>query len=118
VVFGVHLPVTMHVDATFADVVYASGPPSVHSLVGYFQSRLEGGDLREGETSASFERVNAPGKSDRKLLVRVTLAAAGTHLEVRDVTPPPSPQLPDETARWKHVGALPNGAVADPTHME
>jgi hypothetical protein len=116
--FGVHLPAEMHIDATFADVVYASGPAKMHPLVSYFQARLQGGDLHEGESSATFEHVTATAKPDRSLRVHITNAAAGTHVEVRDVTPPRLPDLPNEAARWRRVGALPNGALADPTHLE
>jgi hypothetical protein len=116
--FGVHLPAVMHVDATFADVVYASGPAKLHPLVTYFQARLQGGDLREGESSASFDHVSALARPGRSLRVHITNATVGTHVEIQDVTPLPAPELPDETARWKRVGALPNGALADPTHLE
>lgn len=116
--FGLRLPAVMQIGETFTDVVYADGPAHVHPLVAYFQARLQGGDLREGETAASFEHVTVAGHPERPLLLRITTATAGTHLEIRDATPPPAPQLQDETARWRHVGVLPNGSVADPTHLE
>ena len=70
------------------------------------------------KSAASFEHVSAPARPDRSLRVHITSATVGTHVEIRDVTPPPAPDLPDETARWRRVGALPNGAVADPAHLE
>jgi hypothetical protein len=39
-------------------------------------------------------------------------------LDVRDITPLPVPDLPNETARWRQVGLTPDGKLADPTHLE
>jgi hypothetical protein len=120
--FGLRLPAGTHIEGAFVDVVYASGPAKVHPLVAYLQARLEGGDLREGDTAASFEHVTVRGgrgaNAERPLLVRIATSMEGTHIEIHDETPPPVPVLPDETARWRHVGVLPNGRLADPTHLE
>ncbi len=92
----------------------------MHPLVAYLQARLQGGDLREGEASATFEHVEvrSAGASERPLLVRIGASMEGVRVEIRDETPPPVPRIADETSRWRHVGVLPNGQVADPTHLE
>jgi hypothetical protein len=116
--FGIRLPQGIRIDETFARVVFASGPLTVHPIVQYFRSRLHDGDVREGETSATFEHVTAPGKPDRSLTIHIAEVRRATTIEIRDATPPPSPNLPDETARWKNVGLTPNGRILDPTHLE
>ncbi len=116
--FGIPLPRGVHVDEAFVHVVFASGPLTVHPLVQYFRSRLQDGDLREGESSATFEHVTARAKSDRQLTVHIAEVRRTAEIEIRDTTPPPSPNLPDEPARWKNVGLTPNGRLADPTHLD
>ena len=116
--FDVTLPRGLHVDGTFTDSVIASGPLSVHPLVAYFRARLQNGDLREGSASATFDRVTVADKAERPLSVHIAKAGDGVHVEIRDLTPVPAPPLPDEAARWKHVGLTPNGRLLDPTHLD
>jgi hypothetical protein len=108
----------MHIDSSFVNVVDASGSVAVHALVDYLRARLRDGAVREGVSSATFEHVRVPDKVDRELSIRVSQARGDTRMEVRDTTPPPAPNLPDEAARWKHVGLTPQGRIADPTHLE
>jgi len=116
--FGLKLPRDLRVEGVFVDVVYATGPATVHPLVQYFRARLTGGGVREGATSATFDHVRVPGQPSVELLVRVAEAPGGARVEVRDVTPRPAPKLPDEAARWRQVGLTPDGRLADPTHLE
>ncbi len=116
--FSLKLPRDLHIDRTFAGAVYASGPLSVHPLVQYFRARLAEGSLREGPTSAMFEHVKVPGKPAVELSLRVMSAPGGSRVEIVDATPPPMPNLPDEAARWRHVGLTPDGKLADPKHLE
>ncbi len=116
--FGMNLPRGVHVDEAFADTVYASGMVPLHALAQYLEARLQGGDLREGEAAATFERTQLPGRPGRDLLVRMSKAGQTVHLEIHDTTPPPLPNLPDEKARWRAVGLTPDGHLADPTHLD
>ncbi|MGD0674160.1 MAG: hypothetical protein ABSC94_02000 [Polyangiaceae bacterium] len=116
--FGVVLPRSLHVDGRFHDVVYASGPLSLHPLVTYLRARLEGGDLREGPTTATFDHVRALAKRGPDLRIHVEAALNAVHLEVHDETQPSLPAFPDEAARWRHVGLTPDGRLADPTHLD
>jgi hypothetical protein len=116
--FGITLPRGVRVDGAFVQVVFASGPLTVHPLVQYFRSRLQGGDLREGETSATFEHVTVPGRSERQLSVRIAEVRRTAIIDIRDTTPRAAAKLPDEAARWKSVGLTPSGRIADPTHLE
>ena len=116
--FGITLPRGVRVDGAFVQVVLASGSLTVHPLVQYFRSRLQGGDLREGETSATFEHVTVPGESDRQLSVHIEEVRRKAVIDIRDTTPRAASKLPDEAARWKSVGLTPGGRIADPTHLE
>jgi len=117
--FGLTLPQKLRVDGAFAQVIYASGPVSVHPLVGYFSARLRDGDLREGETAASFEHVHVPRKPERELAIHIVgIGQAMARVEIRDTTPPQIPALSDERERWKRVGVTPEGRLLDRTHLE
>jgi hypothetical protein len=116
--FGVPLPRDLHVEASFADVVYASGRVGVHPLVEFFRARLTEGGVREGPQAATFEHVRAPAFPDKDLRVRIVSHEGGARVELRDTTPPAVPVLPEESARWRQVGLKPNGRLADPTHLD
>jgi hypothetical protein len=116
--FDVPLPRNLHVNGTFVDAVYASGPVPLHPLVQYFRARLRGGELREGDSSATFDRAQAAGKPGRSLNIHVITSTEGVRVEIRDLTPPVLPELPNEAARWQRVGLTPDGHLADPQHIE
>ena len=116
--FTLVLPRGFHVDGAFADAAYAIGPGEVHPVTQYFRARLQGGGLREGESSATFEHVHTPDEPQRDLRVHVANVAAHVRVEVDDTTQPAAPTLPDERSRWRQVGLTPNGRLADPTHLD
>jgi hypothetical protein len=116
--FGIALPRGLKVDATFATVVYASGDFAVAPLVHYFQPRVQEGDLREGPESATFDNVLALGGKGPRLAMHVVLVRGRANVEISDETPPVLPDLPDQAARWKHVGLTPSGRLLDPTHLD
>ena len=115
---GVFLPRDVHEDASFADLVYASGPVGVHPLVEYFRARLIDGSLREGPEAATFEHVHVPDAPGKDLRVHIVLRPGGCRVELRDTTSAPVPVLPDNDARWRQVGLTPQGRLADPTHLD
>jgi hypothetical protein len=117
-VFGITLPQGMKVDATFTKLAYASGPVALHPLVDYFRARLQNGGLREGEGSATFEHVTAPGKSEPALTVHLGTFGDVVRVVIRDETVPVLPPLPDDPARFKRAGLTPSGRVLDPTHLD
>jgi hypothetical protein len=116
--FGLTLPRNLEVAHSFVSVIDADGPLALHPVVKYFRARLDGGAVREGDAEATFEHVSVRGKPGVELAIHVWTAPGGVHVEVRDTTPGPPPNLPDEAARWKHVGLTPNGRVVDPTHLD
>jgi hypothetical protein len=115
---GLTLPRGLHVDGRIGNEVFASGTLTVHPVVQYFQARLTGGDLREGAAASTFEDVRATGASGPPLMVRVAALQDTVRVVIRDTTPVPVLTLPDEAARWKHVGLTPSGRIADPTHLD
>jgi hypothetical protein len=116
--FGLRLPRDVAIEGAFRDLVIASGPVLLHPVVQYLRARLQGGNLREGEMSATFDDVRVAAKPGPPLHIHVGVAPDGVRLEVRDETPPELPALPDEVSRWRRVGLTPDGRLADPTHME
>jgi hypothetical protein len=116
--FDLQLPRGLRVEGSFVDVVFAAGPLPVHSLVQFFQPRLIGGDLREGPDAATFVHVQVAQKPGRKLTVHIARGPRETRLEIRDETPPPPQNLPDEAARWRAVGLTSDGRLVDPTHLQ
>jgi hypothetical protein len=117
--YGLKLPRGLDVTSRFAPVVYASGRLPVHPVVDYFRARLQGGDLREGPTSATFQHVLVRGGTpDRELSVRIAETIAGVTVEMRNTTPPHIPEMPNDAERLKRVGLTPQGAFLDPKHLE
>jgi len=116
--FGLTLPRDLHVDATFADVIYASGEGSIHPMTKYFRARLEGGSLEENDSAATFDRVRIPGATGRDFHIHIGPSIHGVRVEIRDSTRPPAPDLPDEAARWRNVGLTPQGRLLEPTHLD
>jgi hypothetical protein len=115
---GILLPEGVRVDESFGKVVYASGAVTVHPLVQYLRTKLQDGNLREGENSATFEHVTVRGTTERPLSIHIAEVRRKAIIEIRDTTEQAAPNLPDEPARWKNVGLTPNGRIADPTHLE
>jgi hypothetical protein len=116
--FGLTLPKELPVEAAFVNVVYATGPVLVHSVARYFRPRLEEGALRESESVATFEHVRVRGKPGLELTIRILAGAEGTRVEIRDTTLAPTPDLPDDAARWRQIGMTPQGRPLDPTHLD
>jgi hypothetical protein len=116
--FGVPLPRDVQVTQSFVDLVSATGPVSVRSLVRYLSTHLEGGSLREGAEAATFEHVTARGQPELELMVHIGSVFGGSRIEIHKVPRLPAAVLPDEESRWRQVGLTPQGRVIDPTHFE
>lgn len=116
--FGLTLPRDLVITGNFVPVVYASGRLTVHPVVQYLRARLEGGDLHEGEASATFDHVTVRGRPGVELKVHVDASVAGVRVEIRDATPIPAPNLANDAERLKHVGLTPTGRFLDPTHLD
>jgi hypothetical protein len=117
--FGVVLPRDLQVDGSFRDVVFASGNVAIHPLVKYLRARVTEGSLREGQEAATFEHVHVPGgKNDLELTVHIAVVGPSARVELRDTTPKPQPNLPDDAARWRQAGLTPSGKLLDPTRIE
>jgi hypothetical protein len=117
-VFGLTLPRSLGLSYSFVSVVLANGPLTIHPVAKYFRARVEGGTFREGVESATFEHATVPGKPGVELGIQITTTPGGVHVEIRNTTPPPVPNLPDEAARWRRVGLTPTGRILDPTHLD
>jgi hypothetical protein len=116
--FGLVLPRGLEVESRNVGTVVASGSMTVRALVKYFQPRLEGGSLREGETVATFEHLKAPGPEDAELAIHIRVAIPRTRVQIDRIPHPPPSVLPDDSARWRQAGLTPQGKLLDPTHLE
>jgi hypothetical protein len=116
--FGVHLPRGLAIETSIRQEIAAAGPLPIDALVRYFRAHLEQGGLREGPVSATFEHVKAPGGAGPMMTIRIARVRDRSEVTFDNETPPPVPDLPDEAARWRHVGLTPNGKLLDPTHLD
>lgn len=117
--FGLTLPRGVHVESSDKGDVRAVGLVTLHALVKYLRQHVQESDLDEGDQYATLHKVKLRGKPGALYEMHVAPAGfRGTSLLVQDVTPPPMPDLPNETERWKAVGLTPNGKVLDPTHLD
>ena len=116
--FDLWLPRGMHVDGAFVDVVYASGTVPSDGLANYVRARVRDGKVITGATGTVFDRVRLPAAPDVELAIYVRPSPLGSSIEIRNVTPVRSPDLPDENERWKAAGLKPGGGVLDPTHLQ
>lgn len=118
-VFGLVLPRGVSIDSNLPPQVIASGDPKAADVANYVRSRVAMGTVTVGAASTMFIQVQVPANPGRLLSVRVEPRAngTGTLMTIRDITPPPvDPNLTEEQ-RWKQVGILPGGHIADPSHL-
>ena len=119
VAFGMHLPRGVDVEGAFSDEVIASGPVGLHPFVEYLKARLQDGDVREGETSATFDHVRVAGNAaSPELRVHLGISTDGVRVDIHDETPTGVTPPADETARWRRAGLTPDGRLADPHHLD
>jgi hypothetical protein len=118
--FGLVLPRDLVVDQALTDVVFASGPVDAADLANYVRARVRDGDVSVGATATVFDKVKAVDVPNRLLFARIFSGpmGRGAHIEIRDVTPPPLPDLPNVESRWKQVGLSPDGRLLDPQHLK
>jgi hypothetical protein len=118
--FAIVLPRDMRVDQSLTDVVFASGPVNAADLANYVRARVRDGDVSVGANATVFDKVRAVDVPNRLLFVRIFPGpmGRGAHLEIRDVTPAPLQDLPNEESRWKQVGLSPDGRLLDPQHLK
>ena len=114
------LPRDLHIDNAFVQVVYASGHASPEDVANYFRARVRDGSVTPGASATLFENVRVPASPNVILRIRVQPGpdGLGSSVEVRDVTPPPAVDLPNEESRWRAAGLQPNGTLADPKHTQ
>ena len=67
-----------------------------------------------------FDHVRIPAAPDIELQIRVEPAEGmeGTRLEVRKLTMPKAPDLPNDAERWRAAGLKPDGKPLDPKHLQ
>ncbi len=118
--FAIVLPRDLHIDQALTDVIFASGPVNAADLANYVRARVREGDVSVGATATIFDKVKSIDAPNRLLSIRIFSGpmGRGAHIEIRDVTPHPPPDLPNEESRWKQVGLSPDGRLIDPQHLK
>jgi hypothetical protein len=117
---GLVLPRGAIIQQAFVDVVYVQARVKLEAMVEYVKARVREGSFTKSDKSATFERVKIPTNPGVLLRVRIERAPdMSIKVEVRDVTPPPNPNLPNEEERWKQVGMTKDGRLLpDPKRNE
>jgi hypothetical protein len=117
--FAIVLPKDVKIDQAFPDVIFASGPVSASDLANYVRARVRDGSASIGATATVFDQVKAEGEATRLLAIRIYSGPGGrgARIVVRDITPPPIPNLPSEEERWKQFGMGTDGKFLDPKHL-
>lgn len=118
--FGMVLPREMRVVHGFDDLVIASGSPPADKVTNYVRARVRDGKITVGARATVFERVRTPAAPDLELSIRVEPAEGldGTRIEVRRLTQPKAPALPNDEERWRAAGLRPDGRPLDPKTMQ
>ncbi len=118
-VFGLALPRGVTIDSNLPPQVIASGEPKAADVANYLRSRVAMGSVKVGAASTMFDHVQAPTNPGHELSIRVAPRPNGTGvmMTIRDVTPPVIDPSLTEEQRWRQVGILPGGKIADPSHL-
>jgi hypothetical protein len=118
--FAIVLPRDLTVDHALPEVVWASGPVGASDLANYVRARVRDGAVTVGATATVFDQVKPIDDPSRLLYIRIFSGpmGRGARMEVRNVTPPPLPNLPNEEERWKQMGLSPDGKILDPKHLQ
>jgi hypothetical protein len=116
--FGVILPRGVTIVHGFDDLIVATGIPSPERVANYMRQRLKEGKITVGARATVFEKVKTAGAPDLELSVLVEPNGDGCRIEVRKLTTPKAPALPDDEARWRAAGLKPNGQPLDPRKLQ
>jgi hypothetical protein len=117
--FSIVLPKGVTITQALKDVVFASGPVNASDLANYVRARIRDGTVSVGATSTVYDQVKTDADPSLTLSIRIHPGpmGKGAYIEVRDVTPPPLPNLPNDAERWKQFGLSPEGKILDPKHL-
>lgn len=118
--FALVLPRGVRVIHGFDDLVVASGTPPADKVTNYVRARVRDGKVTVGARATVFDHVRIPAAPDIELQIRVEPAEGmeGTRLEVRKLTMPKAPDLPNDAERWRAAGLKPDGKPLDPKHLQ
>lgn len=116
---GITLPRGTKVEHAFSTTVFAANRAKLEPLVSYFRTRVRGGTLTKGRSSATFEHVQVPANPGREIRIKLNeIVGLETRIEIFDSTAPPVPNLPTEEERMRAGGLTKDGKLLDPKHLE
>ena len=114
---GLILPRGARIKHRFVDQVFIEASLPFDKLLTYVQAHVTAGTLSKGERKATFDHVRA--KESRELRVVIEAAPFGLiRMEIRDITQPIAPILPDEEARWRAAGMSRDGKILNRKQLE
>lgn len=118
--FGMVLPRGMRVVHGFDDLIVASGSPPADKVTNYVRARVKDGKITVGARATVFDHVRTPAAPDLELSIKVEPADGmeGTRVEVRKLTMPKAPELPNDEERWRAAGLRPDGRPLDPKKLQ
>lgn len=115
--FELVLPRGAVVKHRFVDQVLIEATLPFDKLIAYIKAHVSGGTLSLSERKATFEHVHSKGSRD----LRVVLQAGPfgqVRMDVRDITAPLAPILPDEESRWRAAGLSRDGKILNKTKLD
>jgi hypothetical protein len=117
--FGLTLPRGVKIAHGYDDLIVATGDVPADKVANYVRHRVNQGKITVGASSTVFEGVKTAGAPDLELSVRVEPMNGfeGVRMELRRLTEPKAPVLPDDEARWRAAGLKPNGEPLDPKKL-
>ena len=118
--FGLRLPRGFVVAAAYPDETKARGSMPLRKARRYLEERLRDGTLTADDHELLFDKVRVRQEPVRDLAVRVYVHrdTGETCIDVRDLTRPPPPNLPNDEARYRAAGFRKDGQLLDPQHTE
>lgn len=118
--FGLPIPYGMRVTRHFKDAAYVAGHVPLDRALEQVRAHLDARDVQMMSRRVVFPRTRVKGSNSKRLLrVEVVETARGTQLLIKDITPPPTPQLATDTdaERWRRAGRNPDGTPIDQNTM-
>lgn len=117
---GLPLPRGTVIELRTPDTVIGYLEAATPSIDGFIKARAVG--ARFVTTPATLTALSFPSPTEKSRLIEVTVRRIphekASRIEVRDVTPAPKKDLPNDEARFREVGLDKNGKLLDPLHMQ
>ena len=119
--FGLKLPVGMHVDANFPNSAHATGIVSAEQLANYVRQRVEVARVELAASGTVFPQATIKGGDPaRRYRIEVSSKGRNSKLSVQWLNPtkPPAVTGISEEKRWERAGITPDGKLIGQQQLE